>query len=93
MSKRHNAETDVTASNDSVSSASSPADYSAWSVQEVQEWVATLDGGDFAEYAPIFSRNEINGRVLAKLTDEMLEKCGMDALGAREAILLARDEL
>lgn len=74
-------------------SSSSASCCSSWSVQDVHDWVCSLDGGDFADYAPMLSRSRINGRVLRMLTDEELEICGVNAFGARMAILAARDEM
>ena len=53
-----------------------------WDEKAVVSWVVSL-GPDFAKFSNLFQKNDINGRRLLKLTDEKLEKMGINSLGVR----------
>eukprot|EP00808_Paulinella_micropora_P021822 g8744.t1 len=52
---------------------------SAWSEQDVQQWLQALAGGQFAHLAPEFKLNGMDGQQLAGLQDDVqLRRCGVN---------------
>ena len=55
-------------------------------MRTVDEWLKSLG---FGEYAERFVENDIDWTILAELTDQDLEKIGVDSLGHRRRLLRA----
>jgi len=61
-----------------------------WNSVEVVLW---LQRRFLDEYAPIFSKNKVNGSVLVSLKPEDLESMGIDNENSRERIIASISEL
>lgn len=70
-----------------------------WSSSRVAKWIQEhhnlqqIMGSRVDEYSELFEDNEIDGKELLRLTDEILVKLGVSALGHRNKIMDARDDL
>lgn len=67
----------------------SDSSFASWGVEEVADWVQSVQGGRFAAYAEKFRTQQVDGKSMAALTQERLKAIGVQDPKTRGILLAA----